>query len=59
MLILNNDPDFAGFAYNDCNRVQVTGICPGIALRTISSGAMPIRADESTAGCALCQLQQP
>jgi len=29
MLILNNDPDFAGFAYNElANRVQVTGQMP-------------------------------
>lgn len=29
MLILNNDPDFAGFAYNElANRVQVTGELP-------------------------------
>ena len=29
MLILNNDPDFAGFAYNElANRVQVTGDMP-------------------------------
>lgn len=28
-LILNNDPDFAGFAYNElANRIQVTGILP-------------------------------
>jgi len=35
MLILNNDPDFANFGYNElANRVQVTGI----ARRTTSSG---------------------
>ena len=29
MLILNNDPDFAGFAYNEmANRIQVTGEVP-------------------------------
>lgn len=29
MLILNNDPDFSGFAYNELsNRIQVTGVVP-------------------------------
>lgn len=33
-LILNNDPDFRNFAYNElANRIQVTGSLPGKDLR--------------------------